>query len=79
MAGCIRSILMCVKFGDDSISSLDFSFIGEGVPSITARTYWKYLNSRDEARVSFLNFTLIYRVIKKAYHLSLQPASKQKI
>ena len=23
---------MCVKFGDDSISSLDFSFIGGGVP-----------------------------------------------
>ena len=27
MLGCIFTILMCVKFGDDPISSLDFSFI----------------------------------------------------
>ena len=31
MGGRIDIILMCVKFGDDPISSLDFSFIG-GVP-----------------------------------------------
>ena len=31
MGGRIDTILMCVKFGDDPISSLDFSFIG-GVP-----------------------------------------------
>ena len=31
MGGHIDIILMCVKFGDDQISSLDFSFIG-GVP-----------------------------------------------
>ena len=30
MGGRIDIILMCVKFGDDPISSLDFSFIGEG-------------------------------------------------
>ena len=28
MRGRIDTILMCVKFGDDPISSLDFSFIG---------------------------------------------------
>ena len=33
MGGCIDTIMMCVKFGDDPISSLDFSFIG-GVPLI---------------------------------------------
>ena len=32
MGGRIDIILMCVKFGDDPISSLDFSFIGGGVP-----------------------------------------------
>ena len=32
MGGRIDPILMCVKFGDDLISSLDFSFIGVGVP-----------------------------------------------
>ena len=31
MGGRIDTILMCVKFGDDQISSLDFSFIGRGV------------------------------------------------
>ena len=30
MGGCIDTILMLVKFGDDPISSLDFSFIGGG-------------------------------------------------
>ena len=30
MGGRIETILMCVKFGDDPISSLDFSFIGGG-------------------------------------------------
>ena len=33
MGGRIGTILMCVQFGDDLISSLDFSFIG-GVPLI---------------------------------------------
>ena len=28
MGDCIDTVLMCVKFGDDPISSLDFSFIG---------------------------------------------------
>ena len=28
MVGCIDTILRCVKFGDDLINSLDFSFIG---------------------------------------------------
>ena len=28
MGGRIDTILMCVKYGDDPISSLDFSFIG---------------------------------------------------
>ena len=32
MEGCIHTLLMCVKFGGDSISTLDFSFIGGGVP-----------------------------------------------
>ena len=32
MGGRIDTILMCVRFGDDRISSLDFSFIGGGVP-----------------------------------------------
>ena len=32
MGSRIDTILMCVKFGDDQISSLDFSFIGGGVP-----------------------------------------------
>ena len=33
MGGRIDSILMCVKFGYDTISNLDFSFIGD-VPLI---------------------------------------------
>ena len=33
MGGRIDTILMCVKFGDDPMSSLDFSLIG-GVPLI---------------------------------------------
>ena len=32
MGGRIDTILICVKFGDDKISSLDLSFIGGGVP-----------------------------------------------
>ena len=32
MEGRIDIIFMCVKFGDDPISSLDFSFIGGDVP-----------------------------------------------
>ena len=34
MGGRIDTILMSVKFGDDPISSLDFSFTGGGVPLI---------------------------------------------
>ena len=30
MGGRIDTILMCVKFGNDPVSSLDFSFIGGG-------------------------------------------------
>ena len=33
MGGCIDTILLCIRFGDDPLSSLDFSFIG-GLPLI---------------------------------------------
>ena len=32
MVGRIDTFLMCVKFGDDPICTLDFSFIGGSVP-----------------------------------------------
>ena len=38
MGGRIDTILMCATFGDDSISSLDFSFIG-GVPLSSKNNY----------------------------------------
>ena len=42
MGGRIDTILMSVKFGDDPISSLDFSFTGVGVP---LRSFQFLLNS----------------------------------
>ena len=39
MGGRIDTILMCVKFGDDPISSLDFSFIGGGGCTLKIKKY----------------------------------------
>ena len=39
MGGRISTILMYIKFGDDAMSSLDFSFIGGGVYLNLNNTY----------------------------------------
>ena len=41
MGGRIDTIFMWVKFGDDPISSLDFSFTGGGVPLICGKNVFQ--------------------------------------
>ena len=49
MGGRIDTILMCVKFGDDRISSLDFSFIGGCTLKIKSGLWIvKIVNSKKE-------------------------------
>ena len=42
MGGRIDTIFMWIKFGDDPISSLDFSFTGGGVPLNALKDYLSY-------------------------------------
>ena len=59
---------MCVKFGDDPISSLDFSFTG-GVPLITV--FINYSVSHVDILLSDYNYRLVEgrKKIMGHYHL----------
>ena len=44
MGGCIDTVLVCGKFGDNPIGILDFSFIGGGVPLKLIRKIFKFFS-----------------------------------
>ena len=69
MVSRIDTILLCVKFGDDSISSLDFSFIG-GVPLILKVEFAKKLNE-FEFKVSWLVAKIMLKKVVTKYAISL--------
>ena len=59
MGGRIDTILMCVKFGDDRISSLDFSFIGGGVPLRTKKVFFESVKNILVLNVAFSKSVLV--------------------
>merc|ERR1712243_442298 len=66
MGGLIDTIFMWVKFGDDPISSLDFSFTGGGVPLI------QLINSQTEKfqvfpDLQFLGCLQEFRLFSKSF------------